>query len=97
MLLNDFANRGYLRPVVQKCLLGDLEGLTVRIEQPLERFSLMRGVDSDALLLPDLGVAPDHHEGRRAVLFDAFPDTSHIKMLVPCQQIWGFCQQSGAI
>jgi len=64
VLLNYFPNRGYLRPVVQKCLLCDFEGLTVRVEQSFERFSLMRGVDSDALLFPDLGVAPDHHEGR---------------------------------
>jgi hypothetical protein len=47
-------------------------------------------------LFAALRVTPEHHEGRRTVLFHALADTCHIKMLGPCQHFWVFCQQSEA-
>ena len=71
MLLDDVGNSRHSRLIGEDCVLGDFELLPVSIQQPPKRLSFGFGFggNREALLLAAPRVTPEHHEGRRTVLF----------------------------
>ena len=88
VLLDDFSDGGCALGVGEDGVLGDLEGLSVGVQKPLQGFSFDECGDGQALLLAALRVPPQHHVGRCAVLFGAFSNAGHTKNGTPLSTLW---------
>ena len=100
MPLDDRADSGGKRPLLENEALRDDEGLTVRIEKPLQCRSMVAIVGSDEILLTGERVSSPGGVGDVPVLSGSFDDAGHAltlgisaHLLIPLgEQVNRFCQ-----
>jgi hypothetical protein len=79
VFLNDFSNGRCALGVGEDRVLRDLEGLTVRVQEPFEGLSFDESGNCQALSSTGCLVPPANHVGLGTVLFGARTDAGHVR------------------